>query len=111
MRRFLLIPLLAALACAPGCKKHDAQFARVDAALAPLLPSDTVALACLRLDRLKDTSFYRKYVAGKKIKVLEEFARRTGLDPRESVWELVFSKQRPHAIRLHSWQVRRRLRL
>jgi hypothetical protein len=83
--------ILAALVCLPGCKKREPKFARIDAALAPLLPGDTVALACLRLDRLKDTPFYQKYVAGKKIKALEEFAQKTGLDPRESVWELVFS--------------------
>jgi hypothetical protein len=83
--------ILTALACLPGCKKREPKFARIDAALAPLLPGDTVALACLRLDRLKDTPFYKEYVAGKKIKALEEFAQKTGLDPRESVWELVFS--------------------
>jgi len=63
----------------------------VDAALAPLLPGDTVALACLRLDRLRDTPFYARYVAGVRLKALDEFALKTGLDPRESVWELVFS--------------------
>jgi hypothetical protein len=91
MRRFLSILLLAVLAFLPGCTKREAQFARVDAALAPLLPGDTVALACLRLDRLKDTPFYKKYVLAGRIKALDEFTLKTGLDPRESVWELVFS--------------------
>ncbi len=91
MRTFLSILVLTALACLPGCKKREPVNARVDAALAPLLPGDTVALACLRLDRLKDTPFYKRYVAGARIKVLDEFALKTGLDPRESVWELVFS--------------------
>jgi hypothetical protein len=91
MRRFLSILVLAATALLPGCTKREPRFARVDAALAPLLPGDTVALACLRLDRLKDTPFYKKYVAGGRIQALDEFASRTGLDPRESVWELVFS--------------------
>jgi hypothetical protein len=91
MRRFLSILVLAATALLPGCTKREPRFARVDAALAPLLPGDTVALACLRLDRLKDTPFYKKYIAGGRIKALDEFALKTGLDPRESVWELVFS--------------------
>ena len=91
MSRFRPILVLAALAFLPGCTKREAQFARVDAALAPLLPGDTIALACLRLDRLKDTPFYRKYVAGGRINALDEFTLKTGLDPRESVWELVFS--------------------
>lgn len=87
----LTLVLALVLGCLPGCKKREPKFARIDAALAPLLPSDTVALACLRLDRLKDTPFYKKYVAGRQIGALEEFAQKTGLDPRESVWELVFS--------------------
>jgi hypothetical protein len=89
--RLISILVLAGLAFLPGCKKREPEHARVDAALAPLLPGDTVALACLRLDRLKDTPFYKKYVAGKQIKALEDFALKTSLDPRESVWELVFS--------------------
>jgi hypothetical protein len=91
MRRLLSILVLAGLAFLPGCRRGAAEHARVDAAIAPLLPGDTVALACMRLDRLKDTPFYRKYVVGARIKPLDEFALKTGLDPRESVWELVFS--------------------
>jgi hypothetical protein len=91
MRRIVLGGLLVLLAVAPACKQRDLAHARVDAALAPLLPADTVAIGCLRLDKLKNTPFYAKYVAGKRIPALEEFARQTGLDPRESVWELVFS--------------------
>jgi hypothetical protein len=91
MRRLLISLVLAGLAFLPGCHKREPEHARVDAALAPLLPGDTAALACLRLDRLKGTPFYAKYVAGKRIKALEEFARTTGLDPRENIWELVFS--------------------
>ena len=91
MRRLISIFVLAGLACLSGCSKREPAHARVDAAIAPLLPGDTVALACLRLDRLKDTPFYKTYVAGARIKALDEFALKTGLDPRESVWELVFS--------------------
>ncbi len=90
MRRLLLIPLFAGLVFLPACKRTP-EHARVDAALAPLLPGDTVALACLRLDRLKGTPFYTKYIGGKRIKALEEFSKETGLDLRENVWELVFS--------------------
>ena len=88
MRRLLLIPLLAGLVLMPACKRTP-EHARVDAALAPLLPGDTVALACLRLDRLKGSPFYTKYVTGKRIKALDEFSQKTGLDLRENVWEPV----------------------
>lgn len=91
MRRLLISLVLAGLVLQSGCRKREPEHARVDAALAPLLPGDTVALVCVRLDRLKRTPFYAKYVAGKRIKALEEFGRTTGLDPRENIWELVFS--------------------
>ncbi len=91
MRRLLISFVFAGLVLLPGCRKREPEHARVDAALAPLLPGDTVALVCVRLDRLKGTPFYTRYVAGKRIKALEEFGRTTGLDPRENIWELVFS--------------------
>ena len=90
MCRLWLIPLCAALVVLPACRRAP-EHARVDAALAPLMPDDTCALACLRLDRLKDTPFYARYVAGRRIKALEDFSQRTGLDVRENVWELVFT--------------------
>jgi hypothetical protein len=88
--RKLLVLLFVALAAA-GCKKRDAEFARVDAALAPLIPGDTQAIACLRIDKLKSTPFYATYIEGKQIKGLEEFAEKTGLDPRKDIWELVLT--------------------
>lgn len=72
-----------------GCSRKAPATARVDAALAPLIPSDTVLLAGIRLDKLKDTPFYKTYVEGKQIKQLEEFAQKTGLDPRHDLWEIV----------------------
>jgi hypothetical protein len=90
MRRILPVLLFAGLVFLPACHRTPLH-ARVDAALAPLLPGDTVAVACLRLDRMKDTPFYTKYVANKRIKALEDFSQKTGLDLRESVWELVFT--------------------
>src|SRR5208283_3210392 len=90
MRRTLLTLVLTGLVILPACNRTP-EHARVDAALAPLLPGDTVAVACLRLDKLKTTPFYAKYVAGKKIPPLEELARATGVDLRENLWELYFT--------------------
>lgn len=87
--RCAFVLALAGVLMISGCKR-EAAHARVDAALAPLVPSDAVALACLRLDKLKDTPFYAKYVEGKKIPQLEQFAEQTGLDVRKDIWELLF---------------------
>lgn len=90
MNRRTFISSAAGLAALGGCKR-EAQFARVDAALAPLIPSHTLALAGLRLDKLRDTPFYRRYVEGKKISMIEEIEAQTGLDPRKDIWEIVLA--------------------
>lgn len=84
------------LACAvlltlPACQRILPTHARVDAAIAPLIPGDTVVLAGLRLDRLKNTPFFEKYVQGKRIPDLDNFKDKTGLDPVKDIWELVYS--------------------
>jgi len=86
----ILSPVLIAAVLFAGCRSQEAH-ARIDPALAPLVPSDTRLLAGFRLDKLKTTPFYKTYVEGKKIPQLEEFARTTGLDPRKDLWELLMA--------------------
>ncbi|WP_321477728.1 hypothetical protein [uncultured Paludibaculum sp.] len=88
LRKAALVVMMAALAA--GCGRGGKN-ARVDAAIAPLIPSDTVVLAGLRLDRLKDTPFFKTYVEGHKIKVLDDFQAKTGIDPTRDIWELVYA--------------------
>jgi len=85
-----LLVLVLAAGLLSGCRSGDAH-ARIDPALAPLIPSDTKMLAGFRLDKLKNTPFYKTYVEGKKIPQLEDFAHRTGLDPRKDLWELLMA--------------------
>lgn len=84
MRRLLLFSLVLLAACG----KREPKSARIDPAIVPLLPSDAKLVAGLRLDKLKDTPFFKKYVESQALPMLEEFQRRTGLDPRKDVWEL-----------------------
>ena len=72
MRASLLLAA-AALLVLPGCQRLLPTRARVDAAIAPLIPGDSVVLAGLRLDRLKGTPFYQKYVIGRRIPELDNF--------------------------------------
>jgi len=90
MNRRTFISAATGFAAASACKR-EAKFARVDAALAPLIPGTTLALACIRLDKLHDTPFYRKYVEGKQIAMIESIQKQTGLDPRKDIWEIVFA--------------------
>ncbi|HEY3440566.1 MAG TPA: hypothetical protein VGK29_07440 [Paludibaculum sp.] len=81
----------AALLVLPACQRLLPTQARVDAAIAPLIPGDSVVLAGLRLDRLKDTPFYQKYVIGRRIPALDDFKAKTGIDPTKDIWELVYA--------------------
>ena len=85
-----LILACAALLALPACNRLPTH-ARVDAAIAPLIPGDTVILAGLRLDRLKDTPFFKTYVQGRRLPDLDNFKEKTGLDPLAGIWELVYS--------------------
>jgi len=97
MHRATSILLLSALILTPGCRREPTN-ARVDAAIAPLIPSGTVALAGLRLDRLKSTKFFEKYVQGQQISALNEFRDKTGLDPTKDIWELDWAFRPDHSL-------------
>ena len=85
-RGFLLFSLAALAACRPA-----PQHARVDAAIAPLLPGASLALAGLRIDRLKKTPWFRPFLEGRRPAPLRRFEQRTGLDAARDVWEVVWS--------------------
>lgn len=90
MRLLSFAALAAALVVGPvGCKKKPPTEARIDAALAPLIPADSTVVACLRLDRIRETPLWEKYVASRRVTALEDFRARTGLDPLKDIWELV----------------------
>jgi hypothetical protein len=95
-RRSTAILLLSAALLA-ACRRQPTN-ARVDAAIAPLIPAGTVALAGLRLDRLKSTKFFQNYVEGRQIPALNELREKTGLDPVNDVWELVWAFRPAHSV-------------
>lgn len=97
MTRRLAASLLALSMVPAACRREPAN-ARVDAAIAPLIPAGTSALAGLRLDRLKNTPFFRKYIEGRQIPALNEFKEKTGLDPVQDVWEAVWAFRPAHSV-------------
>lgn len=88
--RLLWLSILAAALCLPACKRAPAH-ARIDAAIGPLLPGDSAALAGLRLDRLRGSPFWQHFVEPRRIAALRIFEERTGLDPRRDLWEVVWA--------------------
>ncbi|BDC50687.1 hypothetical protein F183_A30030 [Bryobacterales bacterium F-183] len=72
-----------------SCSKPKAISVRIDPALAALIPNDTKYLADIKLDKLKDSAVYDRYVKDQLSSRFDEFARNTGLDPRKDLWEIL----------------------
>jgi hypothetical protein len=73
----------------PGCNSAELGRTGVDATLAALVPADATMLAGARMDVIRSTPLYKKLLAQKRLEQLDEFAQRTGFDPRRDVRELL----------------------
>ncbi len=82
----LLFPLLLA-----GCRPKPSPTILIDPALITLVPADTIFLAGARMEPIRATEVYKKYVQDKKIDTLDEFTKKTGLDPRADLWEFLIA--------------------
>lgn len=89
MRHTTLIPILL-VATLAGCKSSRPASVFVDPALALLVPSDTILLVGTRLEPLRATPAYQKFIAKRSFPQLDDFAQRTGVDARKDIWELLF---------------------
>jgi hypothetical protein len=83
----LLISVLMITACAP---KQPSFEVKIDPALKTLVPADTVFMAGARVETLLKMPLFQEYVANLQVPPTTEFARRTGIDPRKDLWELLF---------------------
>jgi hypothetical protein len=85
--RFLLtgfILLLLLTACGPGGPPS----VKVDPAMLTLAPKDTVALIGVRMDHLRETPFWDKYVKEQSAPMLAEMLDKTHISPEE-MWEVL----------------------
>ena len=78
--------LILALLCTT-CGPKAPRWVTPDPALMSLVPPNTVMLAGIRLDHLRESPFYREHLASRTSAALENFIGQTGVDPRENVWE------------------------
>ena len=83
----LFLTLTACLALI-GCSRTGPSNTRVDPAFATLLPADTVLLTGIRVEALRTTPLYKKHAAliDKK---LDDLSKRSGIDARQNLWELL----------------------
>lgn len=83
--------LLAAAAFALAACNLKPTSLRIDPALATIVPPDTTILVGAKLDKLRDTEIYKKYFRDTKFAPLDEFQKRTGLDARKDLWEILLA--------------------
>lgn len=86
--RWLLLLVCLELA---GCGSAQTRSARIDPALASLVPPGTVLMAGIRMEDLRATPWYKTTVGQRPLPVLDSLVRETGLDPRQDIWELLFA--------------------
>ena len=72
-----------------GCQARKSESLHVDRALELLVPADTVFVAGANIDAIRDTPVYQKLLSQMPLPQLDEFARRTGLDPRKDLSQVV----------------------
>ncbi len=78
-----------AFVCAVCASSAPAQ-PPVDNVLEKMVPPGATSLVGARMDRIKQTEFYRKLVALQPLPQVDAFAEQTGFDPRRDVRELLF---------------------
>jgi len=73
-----------------GCSRKPAETSVfIDPQFAALVPPDTTLLVGLRVENLVKTPLYQKYLSGGKIRIIDKFARGTGINPEKSLWNLL----------------------
>jgi hypothetical protein len=82
--------LLIAVLLLGGCSRKPAETSVfIEPQFAALVPPDTTLLVGLRVENLVKTPLYQKYLSGGKIRVIDKFARGTGINPEKSLWNLL----------------------
>ena len=92
MKRAVAIGTLATmgmLALLLACRTQPSGSVHIDTALERLVPSDTVFITGARLAAIQDTPVYQKWLSQVALAQLDDFARRTGVDPRKDVAEVI----------------------
>jgi hypothetical protein len=84
-------PLWAALLCLvlAGCQARKSQSLHIDPELETLVPADTLFVVGANVDAIRDTPVFQKLLGRMPLPQLDEFAQRTGLDPRKDLSQLL----------------------
>ena len=83
-----------------GCQAKKSASLHIDPNLESLVPDDTVAVVGANLDAVRGAAVYQKLQARLPLAPLEEFSRRTGLDPRKDLSQALFCWDGKHGLLL-----------
>ena len=73
-----------------ACQRGNSLF--VDPALLGLVPADSVMLAGIKMEKVRETATYKKYADNPRIKgPLDAFEQQTGIDARKDLWEILIA--------------------
>ena len=95
--RYISVAVLALAAVSFSCKKPDTGV-RIDPALATIVPADTIVMAGVRVESIRQTPLYEKYIAKLGTLRIDELAQKSGFDPRKDLYELLFVSNGKDAI-------------
>ena len=83
--------LCAAVLCLAltGCQAKKSESLHIDPALESLVPADTMFVVGANVDAIRDTPVFQKLLSQMPLPQLDEFSRRTGLDPRKDLSQIL----------------------
>lgn len=97
--RILIAAALSAIVLA-SCRPKPSATIVPDPALMPLIPADTTILSGIRLTQLKQTPIYARLKQEGKLRQLDEFREKTGIDLNKDIWEVVFASNQRTGVAL-----------
>ncbi|MBS1829529.1 MAG: hypothetical protein JST93_29785 [Acidobacteria bacterium] len=87
-----ILAISCALVALTSCKSSQSEKGIVlSRSIEDFIPHDTVVLVGARIAKIQATPVYQKLSAGSNFKELDDFVKRTRLDPRKDIDEVVFA--------------------
>ena len=86
MRVSLGLVVLFLASCTKPVEQTGAFF---DPTFATLIPADTNLLLGVNVEKLVKTPVYQQYLTGGRLKIVEDFSIRTGIDPAQDLWQIL----------------------
>lgn len=98
MRRLVAGLIAAGALTLTACRPEKSATIVPDPSLMTLVPADTQIITGVRVEELKKTKLYSKYVAEKKLAFVDQFRNETGIDPRKDIFDIVFASNGKSAV-------------